>query len=131
MPYLPQQQQPGPFPFLDEIEQRVHPVTGYVLGGVGAVGGYFYGLEHDGLPVVLFVGLGLIGGLLAVVLLKHLTAFLIGAALVAAATLGAWWLFGNEAALRGGHKAPAALSAPAKPSPRGLLDDLRKATGVQ
>ena len=124
------QQPPGPFPFLDEIEQRVHPVTGYVLAGVGAVGGYFYGLEHDGWPVVLFVGLGLIVGLLAIVLLKHLTAFLIGAALVAAATLGAWWLLGNDAALRSRHKAPAAQTAPAsspKPSPRGLLDDLRKA----
>ena len=125
-----QQQQPGPFPFLDEIEQRVHPVTGYVLAGVGAVGGYFYGLEHDSLPVVLFVGLGLIGGLLAVVILKHLTIFLIGAALVAAATVGAYWLLGNQATLRQQHKAPAVQTAPASPaksSPGGLLNDLRRA----
>ena len=129
MPYLPQQQQPGPFPFLDEIEQRVHPVTGYALAGVGAVGMYFYGLEHDSLPLVVWVGLGLIGGLLAVVILKHLTVLLIGGALVAAATFGAWWLLGNEATIRGRHKAPATQAAPASPADtsRGLLDDLRKA----
>lgn len=124
------QQPPGPFPFLDEIEQRVHPVTGYVLAGVGAVGGFYYGLDHDRFPVVLFVGLGLIGGLLAVAILKHLTVFLIGAVLVAAATVGTYWLLGNQTTLRLQHKTAAVQTgqaSPAKSSPGGLLDDLRRA----
>ena len=122
------QQQPSPFPFLDEIEMHVHPVVPYVLAAVGAVGGYWYGIDHDnGLPVVLLVGLGLIFGLLAVVLLKHLTAFLIGAVLVGVAGLGTFFLLSNEGKLR--HAAPAGQTAPASraDTSRGLLDDLKKA----
>lgn len=125
---FPQQQPPGPFPFLDEIEQRVHPFTGYGLSAVGAVGGFFYGLDHPHLPLVVFVILGLLGGLLAVALLKHLVIFLIGLTLVIAAGVGSYWLLGSEASLRRSHTAPTAQAAPAMSRPsQSLLDDLRKA----
>lgn len=121
-----QQQQPGPFPFLDEIEQRVHPVTGYVLAAVGAVGGYFYGIDHRGWPVVVFVALGLILGLLAVPLLKHLTAFLIGAALVGAAAIGTFWLLRNDAGLKSGKQSPPVQYV--QPAQSGnMIDEIKKA----
>ena len=123
----PQQQQPGMFPFLDEIEQRIHPVTGYVLAAIGAVGGFFFGLECDRRwPMALFVGLGLILGLLATALLKHLTGFVICMALVAAAAIGTYWLLANEAALRGQHAAAQTAPASQPKTVPAILNDLKR-----
>ena len=133
MPYLPQQQQPGPYPWIDEIHDGIHQSVKYILAGVGTAGGFWYGIAHDSrIPLALWVGLGLVGGLVATALLKHVMAILITSALVATATLGAWFLLSNEAKLRGRQAAPAVQTAPASPtkwSPHGLLDDLRN--GVQ
>ncbi len=122
MPY-PQQQQPGPFRSLDELEQRAHPAIGYVCGAVFAVGGFFYGLDRPQIPLVLPIGLGLIGGLLIVALLKHTTEFLIYTAMVLAAGFGTFYLFEHTDELRARRAIPAAQTAPAS-RPHGLLDDL-------
>lgn len=130
MPQFNPQQPPGPIPALDEIEQRAHEWTGPILGVVFAVGGFYFGLDHPRYPLVLFIGVGFIVGLLGVALLKHLATFVILAGLVIAAGFGTFWLFDHTTELRARHAAPAAQTAPAstpKPSPRGLLDDLRKA----
>jgi hypothetical protein len=125
------QQPPGMFPAVDELEQRVHGVVPYVLGAVGGVGGYFWGIEQQTLPVALCVGLGLVVGLLLVPLFLGGISLLIGGALVAVAALGTFWLLNNDGALKHRRQpAPTQQTAPAntpKPSPGGLLDDLRKA----
>lgn len=124
----PQQQEPGMFPAIDELEQRVHPIVPYVLAACGAVGGYFFGLDQERFPVVLYVALGLVVGLLFTVLLSKLTTLLIALAIVAAAAFGTFWLLGNDAALKHRRLAPVTQAAPAGPAPAsGLLDALRKA----
>ena len=123
------QQPPGMFPAIDELEQRVHGIVPYVLGGVGGVGGYFWGIEQETLPVALCVGLGLVVGLLLVPLFLGGLSLLTGAALVAVAALGAFWLLNNDGRLKHRQPAPTQETAPASPADAspGLLDDLRKA----
>lgn len=121
---FPQQQPPGLFQFTAETEQRVHRVTHPILAGVGGVGMFFYGLNHPSLPLVLFVGLGVIGGFLATAILKQLADFLLGGALVAIAVLLAFWLFSNQDTLRREHAIPAAQTAPATKA-HSWKDDLR------
>lgn len=126
--FNPQQQPPGMFPKLDEMKNSVHPLTKYVLAAVGTIGGYMFGLSHDQLPLALFVGVGLVAGLLLVELIFHATGFLIGAFIVAVAALACWWLLNNEAALRQQRQtAPVQRTAPA-PAVRSLVDIL---PGVQ
>jgi len=121
---FPQQQPPSMFPFLDEIEQRVHPVTAFVLAAIGAVGGYFYGLTNPRFPLVIFIIVGLLGGLLAVVLIKHLVGFIIAATLVAIAGFGAFWLFNHQDTLRRERANHAQQTEPA-PKAHSWKDDLR------
>ncbi len=127
MPYLPQQQDPGMFPAIKGLEQRVHGVVPYVGGGVGVVGGYFWGVEQATLPVALCALIGLVVGLLIVPLFLGGLSLLAGAALVGGAVLGTFWLLNNDAALKHRQQpAPTQQTAPAS-KPHGLLDDLRKA----
>jgi hypothetical protein len=115
-----QQQQPGLFPSLAELEGRVHGIVPYALGGIGAVGGYFWGIEQQRLPVALCIGLGLVGGILLVAILRHLTEILLGAVIVIGASGAAYFLLKNDHAL----KAQPAQSAPARP---GWLESVIKA----
>ena len=124
MPYLPQED-PGMFPAIKGLEQRVHGVVPYVGGGVGFVSGYFWGVEQTTLPVALCAMIGLVVGLLMVPLFLGGLSLLAGAAIVAAAVLGTFWLLKNDAALKHQRQqAPTQQAAPASKS-HSLLDDLR------
>ena len=123
-----QQQQPGMFPAIDELEQRVHPLVPYVLAACGAVGGFLWGVDQDRLPVVLCAALGLVGGLLFTALLSKLTTLLIAVAIVGAAAVATFWLLGNDAGLKHRHTAPVVQGTPAGPaSTQRFMDAVRKA----
>ena len=112
-----QQQDPGMFPAISGLEQRVHPITKYMLGAVGGVGGYFWGISQTILPVALCIGLGIVVGLLLVPLLLGGVSLLVGVVLVALAALAAFWLLGNDAALKHPASAPVQQIQPAEPLP--------------
>lgn len=116
------QQQPEHFPFLTELESRVHPLTKWCLAGMGTVGGYFWGIGQDRLPVVLCIALGLVGGLLFVGILKHFATFMLCAVIVLGLAVATFFLLQNDAALKLHKAAPAAPAHVA-----GWLDDLKKA----
>ena len=109
------QQDQGHFPFLAELEGRVHGLVPYALAGIGAVGGYFWGIGQEHLPVALCIGLGLICGLLLVGILRHLTAFLLGASIVVGLAAGTFFLLQNDAAMKTHGAASTRPAAPAHP----------------
>jgi hypothetical protein len=94
------QQQPGMFPVIDELENRVHPVVRYVLGACCAIGGYVYGCTQDAVPVALCMALGLVVGLLLVPLLLKTASFIVAALIVGAAALLTFWLLTHDAELK-------------------------------
>jgi hypothetical protein len=122
--FNPQQQQPGMFPVIDELENRVHPVVRYVLGACCAVGGYVWGCGQDRVPVALCVALGLVVGLLLVPLLLKSASFLAGAALVVLAAVLTFWLLAHDAELKGRGQAAPVVQQAQPQKPRGLLDQL-------
>lgn len=112
---LAQQPPQEHFPFLSELEQRVHPLVNWCLAGMGLVGGYFWGIGQSRLPVVLCMALGLVGGLLLVGLLKHAATIALGAAIVLAVAGATFFLLQNDAALKAHGTAAAHDTAPAQP----------------
>jgi hypothetical protein len=117
------QQQPGMFPVIDELENRVHPVVRYVLGACCAIGGYVYGCTQDKVPVALCMALGLVIGLLLVPLLLKTASFLAGAVIVGIAAVLTFWLLTHDAELkRPPQPAPMHEIRPARES--GLIDRL-------
>jgi hypothetical protein len=122
-----QQQPPEHFPFLTRLEQEhIHPLAKWCLSGMFAVGGYFWGLSHDKLPLVIYIALGFVVGLLFVGLLKHVTAFVLAAAVVLGLSGATYFLLQNDQAIKAHRTVTPRLPAADRPGwLEGLFNEVK------